>query len=102
MASTIECIDTLVVKGPAAINGQAGHVQNGAAPLVRKNNGSLVLYNAERLNGLNARLLDAKGRLLDRAFIIEGKAVFNAEKIPTGEIVFIAIGNGTAWRYYFP
>ena len=30
---------------------QAGHVQNGAAPLVRKNNGSLVLCNAERLNG---------------------------------------------------
>jgi hypothetical protein len=102
MASTIECIDTLVVTGPAAITGQAGHVQNGAAPLVRKNNGSLVLYNAERLNGLNARLLDAMGRLLDRAFIVEGKAIFNVEKLSTRKIVFIAIGNGSAWRYCLP
>ena len=75
---------------------QAGHVQNGAAPLVRKNNGSLVLYNAVRLNGLNARLLDAMGRLLDRAFIVEGNAVFKAEKLSTGNIVFIAIGDVTA------
>jgi len=49
MASTIECIDTLVVEGSAAIKGQAGHFINGTAPLVRKNNGSLVFYNAERL-----------------------------------------------------
>jgi len=81
---------------------QAGHIQNGAAPLVRKNNGSLVLYNAERLNGLNARLLDAMGRLLDRAFIVEGNAIFNVEKLSTRKIVFIAIGNGSAWRYCLP
>jgi hypothetical protein len=102
MASTIECIDTLVVEGSAAIKGQAGHFINGTAPLVRKNNGSLVFYNAERLNGMNARLLDAMGRLLDRAFIVEGKAIFNVEKLSTGKIVFIAIGNGSAWRYCLP
>jgi hypothetical protein len=102
IASVITCIDTLMVKGSAAIKGQAGHVQNGAAPLVRTSNGSLVLYNAERLNGLNARLLDAMGRLLDRAFIVEGKAVFNTEKLSIGKIVFIAVGNGSAWKCCLP
>jgi hypothetical protein len=99
IASVITCIDTLVVKGSAAIKGQAGHFVNGATPSVRKNNGSLVLYNAGCLNGGAVRLLDASGRLLDRTFIVEGKAVFNADKLSTGKIVFIAVGNGTAWRY---
>jgi hypothetical protein len=102
MASTIECIDTLVVKGSAAIKRQPGHFVNGATPSVRKNNGSLVIYNAEYLNGGAVRLLDASGRLLDRAFIVEGKAVFNAEKLLTGKIVFIAIENGTALKYCLP
>jgi hypothetical protein len=102
MASTIECIDTLVVKGPAAITGKAMHFPKGAMPSVRTINGSLVLYNAEHLNGGDARLLDAMGRLLDRAFIVEGKAVFNAEKLPTGKIVFIAVGNGSAWKCCLP
>jgi hypothetical protein len=94
----IECIDTLVVTGPAAIKGRVINGASGPIASVRKFNGAVVLYNAGDYNGREARLLDAQGRLLARAYVVAGKAVFDSKKLSSGKVVFISIGNKAAWR----
>jgi len=94
----IECIDTLVVKDVAFIKDRPMSGAKGPFFSVRKINGTVVLSNANHFNGREARLLDAQGRLLDRAFIASGMAVFKVKRYAMGRVVFISLGNGAAWR----
>jgi hypothetical protein len=94
----IECIDTLVVTGPASIKGRVINGASGPIASARKINGTVVLYYADNFNGKEARLLDARGRLLARACVNAGKAVFNTRPLSPGKVVFISIGNKVAWR----
>jgi hypothetical protein len=96
------CIDTLVVKGVSAIKEYAKHYANGTPPSLRRINGLLILYNAVNFNGKEARLLDARGRLLDRACVVEGKAIFKPKRFSIGKVILIAINNEAAWRYMIP
>jgi hypothetical protein len=93
------CVDTLVVKGASAIKGYAKHYANSKPPSLRRINGLLILYNAANFNGKEARLLDVTGRLLDRACVVEGKAIFKAKRFSIGKVFLIAINNEAAWRY---
>jgi len=93
IASVIICIDTLVVKGPASISSHAMPSADGTMLSLRKNDGLLEVINAESFNGREARLLDASGRFLEHANVVNGKAIFPACKISAGKIVFVNIGN---------
>jgi hypothetical protein len=92
IASVIVCIDTLVVKIPTAVAPRARNFADEATLSVQRKSGLLVLASAGNFNGVEARLLDASGRLLDRAHITGGQAIFRAHSITTGKIVFIAVG----------
>lgn len=98
IASAIECIDTLVVKGNVAVAGRSTTFGNSKTASVRKLEGLLILNIADNFNGREARFMDARGRLLSRAYVASGKAVFNAKMLSKGRFVFVAIGNEAAWQ----
>jgi hypothetical protein len=98
MASIIECIDTLVVMEASAIKEHTKSFSQVLIPSVQSKNGVVALNNAHRYNGGEARLLDASGRLLDRASIREGKAIFKSKKYAMGKVLFVTLDNQTTLR----